>query len=213
MPAIKDAPLTDETQKVWKAPKTVYEWDDGYKIVYLDQPEDLVTLGRKQVHCSDRHVIWACEEKISYFFAIVGPDYLPHGTIHTKQASWINKPHPRDPEAAKRKIGYYSHTSSCAYDAQAQYNDSQESFEQKFYCPLPNGGKKPAGADDDLWNTYVKSFKALADDYDKKVGSIRIQGRRIKFDGKYLIILSASGTHQGAVDRKRLGEWVNSLAK
>lgn len=85
-----------KAEKQWVDVKRVYEYDNGWYIGYIDDPTDLATLGRLMGHCSGTHFVWACEERIWYFFALFDKDDVPHGTLHAKQTKWIGKDHPRD---------------------------------------------------------------------------------------------------------------------
>jgi hypothetical protein len=81
----------------WAEPETVWE-NDEYAIYYLSHPFDLAALGSLQRHCSGTHWVWACEEKVWQFFALVDKaSRVPHLTIHAKDVAWFKaKPHPRD---------------------------------------------------------------------------------------------------------------------
>lgn len=80
----------------WVDVKRVQEYEDGWYLGYLDHPTDLATLGRLMGHCSGTHFVWACEERIWYFFALFDKDGVPHGTLHAKEKKWLGKDHPRD---------------------------------------------------------------------------------------------------------------------
>lgn len=196
--------------KVWKDPEVVHTFDDGWSIIYVRTKEDLTTLGNLQHHCAGSQWVWAIEEKVYYFFALVDPDGNPHSTIHAKQASWIGKKHPRDGEPG---TGLIPRADAYDYSVTRGVEPEVDSFEGRYHCYLPNRGNIPNGVDKDVWDTFVKSHKALSDNYRKNVGGIKIVGRRVKFDGKYIVVLSASGTYQSYGDehRKRIGEFLNAL--
>lgn len=86
----------------WADLKLVHEFDDaspykGHAVAYIDHPDDLAALGKTMGHCAGTHFIWACEEKIWYFFTVVTlADMQPHVTLHAKQLKWLGKSHPRD---------------------------------------------------------------------------------------------------------------------
>ena len=94
--AAKIARGRDRQAGDWKSPVVAGEFDDGYKLLYLHTPEDIATLGRIMGHCSGTHFVWACEERIWYFFALVDSKGVPKGTLHTKEEQWFGKNHPRD---------------------------------------------------------------------------------------------------------------------
>lgn len=203
--------MTPVTVGSFKAAKVAHEYEDGWRILYLDTVDDLVTLGNLMHHCSGSltHTRYACHDsgdnKIVYFFVLVDEKGTPHSTIHAKQATWVNKPHPGG--------------CTTAYDVYVspQYRErpSDTSFEVIYRCPLPNQGNIPKGVDQEVWDNFVKAHKAMSDNHRKNVGNVKVVGRRIKFDGKYLIILSASGSYQSDVSgyRKKIGEWLNELGK
>lgn len=232
----------------WKDIRRVHEFDDGWYIGWCHDPHDLAVLGRQMRHCSGTHWIWVCEEKIWYFLALCDPDNQPHGTIHAKQASWINKRHPRDDgppmpfdpmKPVKRTMGSYPcyadilaafkehglqyepgkfrsyQFNSCTYDYGAESHSDYESFEYQ-YGRLLNGGNCPPNVEKEVWASYTKAHKAVADNYRKNRGSVKIQGRRFKFDGKWLIVLSATSTGQGRLDgdyRKKVAEFLAATNK
>lgn len=88
--------MTDDLAVKWKAPHVLHEFDGGYQLIYVDHPDDLATLGTIQGHCAGTHFVWACEERIWYFFTVVDKNGVPHNTVHAKQMKWVNKIHPRD---------------------------------------------------------------------------------------------------------------------
>lgn len=192
--------------------EVVHEYEDGWKMLYLNTVDDLMTLGTLMHHCagSRMHTDWACtdakEKRIVYFFVLVDPAGRPYSTIHAKQATWVGKEFD-----SKGNRG-----PTTAYDYTAQHDDRQhQSFEVLYRCPLPNEGRRPKGVDKEVWDAYVKAHKALVDNHKKKVGAIRIVGRRVKFDGKFLIILSAGGIYQGdnSGSRAKIGDFLNALGK
>lgn len=277
----------------WVDVQKVQEYEDGWYLGYLGDPADLATLGRLMGHCSGTHFVWACEEKIWYFFALFDKDGVPHGTLHAKEKKWMGKAHPRDskppvPRAGGRggircvtcngygkeyANGLYKRCTKCqgtgrvsdpnndpgftidlsrasggiypsfadvkaafekagqqyeagkycaiqynsqTYEggAQGDYYGNQRDFEYKYGAIIPN---KPEGVSDDLWNEYVKTFKALKDEYNKNNGFIKIAGRVFKFDGKELIVLSWADKNQYGEGkqsyRKMIAEFLNNHTK
>lgn len=76
--------------------------------------------------------------------------------------------------------------------------------------------RKPANVDKEIWDAYAKAAKAVEDNYNKNKGAIKVQGRRFKFDGKWLIVLSASNKSQTAANGtagKKIAEWLNSTGR
>lgn len=229
----------------WKDVQRLHEWDDGWYLGYVSDPDDCATLGYLMGHCAGVHWVWTVEEKIWYFFALFDPDGIPHSTIHAKQASWIKKPHPRDTaeampihvppsrgnypsladvkrcfaengleyEAGKYKPIRYESTT---YDyALSERDYDPDSFVYQ-YGRARCVDTKPADVDAAVWATYVKAAKAVEDNYKKNRGVIKLVGRRFKFDGKWLILLSASNkSQQGAngTHGKRIAEWLNGIGK
>lgn len=94
----------------WTDIKRVHEITEGdlkgYAVAYIDHPDDLARLGKTMGHCAGTHFVWACEEKIWYFFTIIGPNGQPHITLHTKQLKWLGKDHPRDAAPYPYQGGY-----------------------------------------------------------------------------------------------------------
>lgn len=275
----------------WVDVQKVTEFDDGWYIGYLGHHKDLATLGRLMGHCSGTHFVWACEEKIWYFFALFDKDGVPHGTLHAKEKKWMGKPHPRDskPDIPRPgrggircvpcngygevyKNGRYSRCKDCTgtgrqpdpalgntvidvraagggmypsfedvlkafekagkeyvpgefralqynsqtYEqgAQGDYYNNQRDFEYRYGAIIP---QKPEGVSDELWKEYVKTFKALKDEYNKNNGFIKIAGRVFKFDGKDLIVLSWADKDQYGEGkqayRKLVAEFLNQHTK
>ena len=235
-----------KVEHTWKNVTRVKEWEDGWYLGYVDDPDDLETLGNLMGHCSGCHYIWACEERIWYFFALFDPEGIPHSTIHAKQATWLNKRHPRDDSeefphevrtwnvqypslrhvrdcfkaaGLKYEPGRYkpAHYESCTYDYSVKdpYNDNRETFAYR-YGQARCVDTKPQEVDEEVWAVYVKAAKAVEDNYKKNCGSIKVVGRKFKFDGKWLILLSNSDKAQlsaGGSHGKRVAEWLNSLGK
>lgn len=277
----------------WEAAKVIYEFPEGHTlaghtVVYLDNPNDTAQLGKLMGHCAGTHFIWTAEEKVWYFFAMLGPNGQPHVTIHAKQTKWLNKRHPRD-EAESMPIregggtvcleckGYGGRTpggenwypgereatrceacdgsgigpppkgfvaaSAAGYPTFQDVLNAFESLGQQYeagkYKPLRftsntydrlmhNGGgivtfayqyggpiAKPKFGSTEAYNAYVKAYKALADEYDKEVGAVKIEGRPFKFDGKQLTVLSFTGKGQTEARKYRKGfhECLVELAK
>jgi len=230
-------------EKEWKDVERIYEFADGWYIGYVKDPADQATLGRLQGHCSGTHFVWTVEEKIWYFFVLFDQDDFPRSTIHAKQASWMKKSHPRDKcppmpssigdrhrwgypsledikksfkdEGLKYEPGKYCALTydSRAYDSGLDYDYDDDCFEYQYGRPVVNGGKCPQNVDPEIWNAYVKAGKAVEDNYRKNTGNVKVVGRRFKFDGKWLIILSASNKSQQNVHGnagKLIAEWLNS---
>lgn len=105
----------------WNDAKVVHEFSDthpslaGHQLIYLDDAGDLASLGAAMGHCAGAQWVWACEEKLYYFFTIISPNGQPHCTIHTKHKKWILKEHPRDATPVPWKV-------------------------RNNYCPQCNGG-------------------------------------------------------------------------
>lgn len=229
----------------WHDVTRVREWDDGWYLGYVHDHRDLATLGRLMGHCSGCHFVWAVEERIWYFFALFDPDGIPHSTIHAKQASWIDKRHPRDdaeeiPEKArtwsditypsletvvecfaaaglKYEPGRYKapRYQSDTYDSYRHDDHDRDSFAYQ-YGRAQCVNTKPADVDEEAWTAYVKSAKAVEDSYNKNRGNIKVVNRRFKFDGKWLIVLSASNKSQESANGshgKRIAEWLNGIGK
>jgi hypothetical protein len=229
----------------WHDVTRLKEWDDGWYLGYVHDPRDTATLGKLMGHCSGSHWVWTVEERIWYFFALFDPDGIPHSTIHAKQASWLKKEHPRDTaeempdevktwnvqypslemvkecfvkaglqyEAGKYRPPRYT---SCTYDFQVSEQDyDTDSFNYR-YGRARCVDTKPADVDAEAWTAYVKAAKAVEDSYRKNRGIIKLVGRKFKFDGKWLILLSASNkSQQGANGShgKRIAEWINGIGK
>lgn len=275
----------------WVDVQKVTEFDDGWYIGYLGHHKDLATLGKLMGHCSGTHFVWACEEKIWYFFALFDKDGVPHGTLHAKEKKWMGKAHPRDSKpdiprpgrggirctpckgyGEEYKNGRYSRCKTCngtgrqpdpalgnmvidvraagggmypsfedvlkafekagkeyvpgefralqynsqTYEqgAQGDYYNNQRDFEYRYGAIIP---QKPEGVSDELWKEYVKTFKALKDEYNKNNGFIKIAGRVFKFDGKDLIVLSWADKDQYGEGkqayRKLVAEFLNQHTK
>lgn len=227
----------------FKDVKRVYEFEDGSYIGYLDTAEDTAMLGKVMGHCSGTHFIWTIEEKIWYFLALFDAEGVPRVTIHAKQATWMNRTHPRDrcPAMPARPRNYgggyptFAHVQQAFMEAGLEYEPGKYKPLQYDSCTYDYGAdrgagldswdyrvgnyliaQKPDGVSKEHWDAYVKSYKAMKDEYDKAVGAIKIEGRRFKFDGKWLIVLSASDkSHYDcrAKYRKQIAEWLNSTTK
>jgi hypothetical protein len=248
IPKVKGVRGSDRAKQKyeWHDVKRVKEWDDGWYIGYVDNPEDTATLGSLMGHCAGAHYVWTHEERIWYFFALFDPSGVPHSTLHAKQASWMNKEHPRDngeeiPLAAQTwnvtyptltvvmecfkkagleyKTGKYkpARYTSCTYDFLLQdrdYHDADTFAYQIGQAQCVN--TRPKDVDENVWAAYVKAAKAVEDNFAKNRGAIRVVGRRFKFDGKWLILLSASNKSQLGADGshgKRIAEWLNGIGK
>jgi hypothetical protein len=81
----------------WAEPETVWE-DKDHTLYYLTHPFDLAALGILMRHCSGTHWVWATEEKVWQFFALVDKaSNVPHVTVHAKDVNWYKAgAHPRD---------------------------------------------------------------------------------------------------------------------
>jgi hypothetical protein len=249
VPKVKGVRGSDRAKQKyeWHDVKRIKEWDDGWYLGYVDHPEDTATLGTLMGHCAGAHYVWTHEERIWYFFAIFDPDGVPHSTIHAKQASWMDKVHPRDNsdeiplEAQTWNINYPTLSivtecfkkagleyepgkykparyTSCTYDfliSGRGYRDDADSFEYQ-YSPACVLNSRPKDVDEGVWAAYVKAAKAVEDNFAKNRGAIQVVGRRFKFDGKWLILLSASNKSQSGANGtngKRIAEWLNGIGK
>lgn len=228
----------------WTEPVVVGEFDKGHKLLYLPHPDDLALLGKLMHHCSGTHFIWACEEKIWYFFALVDAKGVPIATLHTKEEKWLGKAHPRDsfprPNIQIRaSAGHYPTFS----DYVAGFKASGQKYEPGKWSPLTYSSRtydinrdsgdynsrdfnsqyghnrlprRPDGIPEELFNEYMRCWKAMQDHYDKTAGVVKIQGRTFYFDGKKQIVLSMSGGAGAAVNsepRKMVFEWLNQHQK
>lgn len=243
------AKLVDDT--TWVNVERIHEFDDGWYVGYCGDPADTATLGKLMGHCAGTHYVWTYEEKIWYFFALFDPSDVPRTTIHAKQASWINKPHPRDnsepfPEGVDpyRGGGIYptlEHVESCFAKAGLKYEPGKYCVPNRYnsrtydyaledarygggnidafayrYGPARTCENRPDNVDAAVWDAYVKAAKAVEDNHDKNVGAVKVVGRRFKFDGKWLILLSSTNKSQMGAEGapgKRVAEWLNSLGK
>jgi hypothetical protein len=223
----------------WFAPITVGEFDTGHKLLYLPHHKDQALLGKLMYHCSGTHYVWAEEERLWYFFALVDGKGVPKGTLHTKEEKWVRKVHPADssrkplPVVVRSSSGGYatkedvlkafeaagreyepvyqpvSGFNSRAYDTGAGY-DGGKTFENRYPLYI---AQRPDGVSSEEYNEFVRCYKAMADSWNKKHGSVRIAGRSFYFDGKKQLVLSFSGGAQ--VDMKTEGrqmifEWLNA---
>lgn len=232
--------------KEWKDVEKLYEFDDGWYIGWVKDPDDQATLGRIQHHCSGTHFVWTCEEKIWYFFAVFDPDDNPRSTIHAKHQPWVNKEHPRDkcpsmPDKVLERV--YGHSYPTLRQIERAFKDEGLKYEPGKYCPprfesttydwaISEGdygesfkyqvgnaqsiARRPADVDPAVWDEYVRAAKAVEDNWTKNRGAIKTVGRRFKFDGKWLIVISASNKSQEAVNGsvgKKVAEWLNSTGR
>lgn len=84
----------------WQAPEVIWE-HDGYRLVRLTNPDDLITLGRLMGHCAGWHQFWA-RTGMWGFLTFLDSDDVPHVTIHLKDAEWYTpgygegRKHPMD---------------------------------------------------------------------------------------------------------------------
>ena len=226
----------------WTAPIVVGEFADDLKLLYLPDPKDLALLGNLMHHCSGTHFVWACEERIWYFFALVDKNGVPHATLHTKELKWLNKPHPRENMPRLPAIrnadgwGYpslddflKSKTPGFKYE-QGKLSPSMNSrmydinprtavdyyargWDRMFRNPIAH---RPDGVPPELFNEYMRCWKAMQDHYDKKAGAIKIVARTFYFDAKKQIVLSLSGGAQVGVKlniREPIFEWLNQHQK
>ena len=208
----------------WVDPVVVGEFAGDHKLLYLPHPDDLALLGSLMHHCSGTHFIWASEEKIWYFFAVVDKNNVPIATLHTKEEKWLNKSHPRDNGKGVPPI--VSVSRSGGYPIRKDYVEAFKKaglkYEPGIYKPLNyasttydygtgNGyddartfstqfrnpiPRKPDGVSTELFNNFVHCWKAMEDHYNKTVGVVKISGRTFWFDGKKQIVLSLSGGAQ-----------------
>lgn len=229
----------------WKDVKRVYEFDDGWYIGLVDDPEDAAQLGSIQGHCSGTHFVWTHEERIWYFFVLFDGDDSPRSTIHMKQASWIGKRHPRDdgeevPDAVWSHLSgsypSYDDVKRCFKEAGLEYEDGKyrplyyDSAAYDYALERAREGasnpfqmrygraqivrNKPPNVDDDVWQAYVQAAKAVEDNFKKNLGEVQVVGRRVKYAGKWLVVLSATNKSQEAVHGapgKKIAEWLISL--
>lgn len=226
----------------WKSPIVAGEFADDWKLLYLHTPDDLAILGRAMGHCSGTHFVWACEERIWYFFALVDGKGVPHGTLHTKEEKWLGKAHPRDAlpripfqplrndqyggyptyqefvlgaKAAKLK---YEPGKWCAYqfNSQSYENGMHDPYYEggwQYYNPMP---QRPDGVPDGMYQEFVRCWKAMEDHWNKEHGHVKISGRTFYYDGKKQVVLSFSGGGQGKAtptQRRMIFDWLNSLQK
>lgn len=214
MGVVLSASTLTKTTPLWEAAESVYEYDDGWKILAVTTQKDLSTLGNLMGHCAGHHFGWV-QDKVFYLFTLVDKQGNPRGTILAKTASWINKIHPNDKLTGFDYAGADRRTyASTTYDHFATRDDRQnQAFKRMYHCSFPTN--KPASITPNTWNAFLQAFKAVQDEHLKTIGDIRLVGRRIKWDGRYVIVLEASGGGQGDITkyRQRIGEWLNSLGK
>jgi len=228
----------------WFAPIVVGEFEENHKLLYLPHHKDQALLGKLMHHCSGTHYVWAEEERIWYFFALVDSRGVPRGTLHTKEEKWLNKAHPADssrefipiPVPKLEKSGTYATKEdvlkafkkagkeykpiykpvagfhSRSYDINPNFASDydQPAFERRY----PNYIQvKPDGVSSEEYNEYLRCYKIMADNWNKKHGAVKIAGRVFYFDGKKQIVLSFSGGAQGDTKlsrQKMIFEWLNA---
>lgn len=123
----------------WTDLKLVHEFGDdspykGHAVAYIDHPDDLAALGKTMGHCAGTHFIWACEEKIWYFFTVVTLDNMrPHVTLHAKDTKWVGKNHPRD----KAEYPYAKHGGSVCHACRG-YGGIQKRDGRPYYLGYPD---------------------------------------------------------------------------
>lgn len=211
----------------WFDPITVGEFDNEHKLLYLHHHKDQALLGKLMHHCSGTHYVWAEEERIWYFFALVDGKGVPKGTLHTKEEKWLGKSHPADTSRKALPVGVRSSGGTYAtkedvlkafeaaglkydpvyrpvtafnsrtYDINANSRDYDSNTFESRYPMHINN--RPDGVGAEEYNEFVRCYKVMADNWNKTHGAVKITGRTFYFDGKKQIVLSFSGGAQTAM--------------
>lgn len=199
----------------WKNGELVGEFDKDYTFWFLYTQTDLSTLGSLMGHCAGDHAGWA-KERVFYFFAVCDETGAPRGTLHAKATEWLNKRHPSDGRYRYRSGGYdygaKSDSGNPSWDN--LYIDPFNSASAFVYPRAPKG--RPAEVDPELFADFQRCWKAMKDQYNKKVGNFKIAGRRFNFDGQDLTVLSLANRSQTASNseiRCWVRDWLNAHQK
>ncbi len=78
----------------WVAPRVLHQYADGWKMVRLWHPADLMQWGKTMAHCGWSHGRWV-NINIRFFLTLLDPDGVCHGTIDLRPVGWLRKQYAR----------------------------------------------------------------------------------------------------------------------
>lgn len=93
----------------WKAARTLYATDSGWRIVRLVDHDDLIQWGNAMGHCGSSHQAWV-DRNLRFFLTLLDPKGVCHGSIDLRPVEWLKKPWSGS-----------VYCSSMSYDNQRQY--------------------------------------------------------------------------------------------
>lgn len=154
----------------WVDVQKVQEFDDGWYVGYVNHHKDLATLGYLMGHCSGTHYVWACEEKIWYFFGLFDKDGVPHGTLHAKEKKWLDKEHPRDTaKVIPQQQAYCNRCNGGGYEPGQPWGGTRcKTCKGSGFEPVKPGDKVVNVVKKGLYATYeevLAAFKAAGLEY------------------------------------------------